>query len=391
MTTPLPIKIVALGLRGIPQIPGGIETHAAELYPRLVQLGAQVTVVGRTRYRPAGVDGSWRGVGLKWLPSPRRRGFEAGVHALIGVLYAGICRPDVVHIHAVGPSIMTPLAKLLGLRVVVTHHGEDYLREKWNAPERTALRIGERFAAQFADSLIVISSSLQRLIQSRFGREATFIPNGVTHPNGITGDRLVRKYGLTPRRYVIQVSRLVPEKRQLDLISAFAAAKLPDWKLLLVGGSQGETPYAASIRQAAAGNETIVCTGPLAASDVYELLSDAGIFVLPSSHEGLPIALLEAIGLGVPSLASDIPGNREIGLDAQSYFTVGDTNTLAAKLRDLASAPDARRAAAVRYAEICSRYDWTEIARATLALMQSTARRQTVTSLPSAQDASTVQ
>src|SRR5262249_12550010 len=89
-----------------------------------------------------------------------------------------------------------------------------------------------------------------------------------------------------------------------------------------------------------------------------------------SSHEGLPIALLEAIAHGVPSLASDIPGNREIGLDDENYFAVGDTSALALRLKELANSSAARAAAVRRYPEICSRFDWNQIALSTITVMQ---------------------
>ena len=138
------LKIIALGLRGIPHIQGGVEMHAAELYPRLVELGTDVTVIGRSSYRPHGIGSSWRGVRLCWLWSPRHGWLEAAIHTFLGVLYAAIRRPDVLHIHAIGPSLAVPLAKLVGLRVVITHHGEDYRREKWSALPRGMLRLGER-------------------------------------------------------------------------------------------------------------------------------------------------------------------------------------------------------------------------------------------------------
>ena len=217
---------MALGLRGIPNVPGGVEVHASELYPRLQALGANVTVLGRNPYRPAGSPTLWRGVRVRWLASPKLEGVEALVHTFLGVLYAAIRRPDVVHIHAVGPWLFVPLAKLLGLKVVVTHHGQDYLREKWHGPARALLRLGERLGMSFADERIVISHSIHDLASNKYHRHSTLIPNGVADLQPSQTQSLLDKYGLTRHRYVIQVSRLVPEKRQLDLITAFRAAQL---------------------------------------------------------------------------------------------------------------------------------------------------------------------
>src|SRR5450631_1220784 len=188
------ITIIALGLRGLPNVPGGVETHASELYPRLQKLGAKVTVLGRSAYQPANAPPTWQGVSLYWLPSPRIQGIEALVHTFVGVLYAAVHRPDVLHVHAVGPWLMVPLAKLLGLNVVVTHHGQDYLREKWNAPAKSLLRLGERLGMRFADERIVISNALLGLARVKYGQKATLIPNEVCNPQPRESLCLLEKY-----------------------------------------------------------------------------------------------------------------------------------------------------------------------------------------------------
>jgi glycosyltransferase involved in cell wall biosynthesis len=370
-------QIIALGLRGIPNVPGGVETHAAELYPRLCALGANVTVLGRKPYRPAGgAHTSWNGVAVRWVWAPKTAGVEALVHSVLGVLYAAVRRPDVVHIHAVGPWLVVPLAKLFRLKVVVTHHGQDYLREKWQSPARAVLRLGERLGIAFADERIVISRGLLELVRSKYQRDATLIPNGIGDVTPAEHG-LLSKHGLTPYRYIIQVSRLVPEKRQLDLIAAFNAAKLSGWKLLLVGGPQGSQHYADQVRRHCAANDDIINTGFLSAPEVRELLSRAGIFVLPSSHEGLPIALLEAMKLGTPVLASNIPANLEMGLDEASYFPLGDVAALAARLVELAAlTPEARLVIAQRLRNACTGYDWDLIAESTLKVLGRAAGRR---------------
>jgi glycosyltransferase involved in cell wall biosynthesis len=389
---PVRLKVTALGLRGIPNVPGGVEVHASELYPRLHALGAKVTVLGRSPYRSAGCPDQWRGVNIRWISSPRVQGVEALVHTFLGVLYAAVQRPDVLHIHAVGPWLWVPLAKLFGLKVVVTHHGQDYLREKWNAPARALLRFGERMGITFADERIVISYAIREAVQAKYGRGATLIPNGVGDLRRVPGRTLLDKYGLTPQRYVVQVSRLVPEKRQCDLIAAFNDVQLSGWKLLLVGGAQGSQRYAELLRKQYEGNDKIVCTGFLSPPEVQELLSHAGIFALPSSHEGLPIALLEAMKLGIPVVASNIAANLEVGLGQASYFPLGDIKALSARLREIAAATSEEREAIAKQLEVfCARYDWDVIAKATMQILEQAGRKgrahvplETIPSQPSA-------
>jgi glycosyltransferase involved in cell wall biosynthesis len=376
------LSIMALGLRGVPNVPGGIEAHAAELYPRLQALGVDVTVLGRIPHRPRNAPVQWRGIHVLWLPAPRLQGVEALLHTLMGVLYAAVRRPDVLHIHAIGPSLWVPLAKALGLKVIVTHHGQDYLREKWNKPARALLRLGERFGVKLADECIVISHEIRESVQVKFGKAAILVPNGVGDLQRAPENDLLSKYGLAPQRYVIQVSRLVPEKRQHDLIAAFNEAGLAGWKLVLVGGVQGSQRYAEKLRRLCENNAAIVCTGFLSPPAVQQLLSHAGIFALPSSHEGLPIALLEAMKMGIPVLASDIPANVEVGLDAASYFPLGDTHALSARLRELAVAtPEQRQLIAAQMAAFCGRYNWDSVATATLQIIEAVGRKRSIAAL----------
>jgi len=66
---------------------------------------------------------------------------------------------------------------------------------------------------------------------------------------------------------------------------------------------------------------------------LHSLLSCTRCFVLPSSHEGLPIALLEAMSYQLPVIVSDIPANMEIGLDEKVYFHCGNVDELTEKLQ----------------------------------------------------------
>jgi glycosyltransferase involved in cell wall biosynthesis len=105
-----------------------------------------------------------------------------------------------------------------------------------------------------------------------------------------------------------------------------------------------------------------VCTGFQSGLALRELYAHAGVFVLPSSHEGLPIALLEALSYGLPVVASGIPANREVRNSGIDFYPVGDVEALAAQLRAKGLAQrDAARDAAVRQ-EVADAYRWSAIA-----------------------------
>jgi glycosyltransferase involved in cell wall biosynthesis len=362
-----PIRVMMLGLRSFPGVQGGVETHAEHLCPLLVEKGCDVTVLVRSPYHQAGTGKEWKGVKFVKLWAPKSKTLEAIVHSFLGVLYAGFSRPDILHIQAIGPSVMTLPARLMGLRVVVTHHGPDYDRQKWGRFARFVLQLGERWGARWSSGRIVISKVIADLVRSKHGVEPELIPNGVVLPKLSDSTGTIEKFGLTRGRYVLLVSRLVPEKRHLDLIAAFQQASLPDWKLALVGGSDHPDAYQREVMKKAA-EAGVVLTGFQQGAALQELYSHAGLFVLPSSHEGLPIALLEALSYGLPVLASDIPANLEVGLPAEHYFPLGNVDALADRIRRQSSNVLTLAARESIRAWVAQRYDWQDIAEKTVRL-----------------------
>lgn len=369
-------EIFMFGFRGFPAVQGGIETHVENLAPRLVASGHRVTACLRSPYVGAECGASWKGVRLIRVWTVRNAWLEALLHSLICALVAGLRRPAVVHIHGIGPALVTPLVRLLGLRVVVTHHGPDYDREKWGAFARTALRIGEAAGTYFAHRQIAVSRTVQKLIVVKYGKSCEVIPNGVVLPDLPSQADRVRELGLEPGRYVLTVGRLVPEKRQLDLLHAFTLARPPGWKLAIVGRIDHENEYAKRIEAHAGTAQDVVIAGFRNGEELRQLYAHSGLFVLPSSHEGLPIALLEALSYGLPVLVSDIPANLEVVGDPARVFRMGNVRELAAKMAaataDRAPAGDreALRRDAVR------RYDWDDVALRTAEVYAEVARER---------------
>ena len=360
-----------LGLRGFPCVQGGVETHAEHLCPLLVELGCDVTVLTRSPYHPAEIGREWRGVKFVPLWAPKSKGLEAILHSFLGVLYAGLKRPDILHIQAIGPGIMTLPARLLGLRVVVTHHGPDYDRQKWNGFAKLVLRMGERFGMRWSNGRIVISEVIRALVRAKHGRESILIPNGVDLPEMPGSAETPAAFGLEPGKYVLLVSRLVPEKRHGDLIDAFHRAALPGWKLAIVGASDHPDAYVREVLDKASATPGVICTGLQTGVSLRELYVHAGIFVLPSSHEGLPIAMLEALSYGLPVIASDIPANLEVGLAKEHYFPLGDVAALSARLESFAARPMSMAEREARREWVSTRFDWRDVARRTMVVYQA--------------------
>lgn len=367
-------SVVMLGLRGINGPQGGVETHVGALAPLLVERGWSIDVLARQAYMPGGRQ-SFRGVGIEPIWSPRSSKFEALVHTGLGVGLAALRRPDIVHIHAVGPALLTPAARLAGLKTLVTHHGYDYDRDKWGRIAKEILRLGEKMGMHWADAAVAVAENVARDMEARYGRRVHFQPNGVFMPGGPMGSDILHQFDLQAGRYVLNVSRLVPEKRQLDLVAAYSRLVSPDFKLVLVGGADHRSDYETRLRQAATAVPGIVMTGYQKGAALNDLFAHAGLFVLPSSHEGMPIALLEGLSHGTPVLASDIAANLGVGLEARHYFPLGDIEGLAQRMAHIMSAAPLPVERMAQIEMVRHRFSWDGVADDLSALYAAMMRR----------------
>lgn len=359
------IEIVVLGTRGFPNTQGGVESHCRNLYPRLRKIGCKVIVFGRKPYIGSDVI-NCDGVRLLPLACPKNKYTEAFLHTLRGVLLARRIRPDIVHFHAIGPSLFVPLARLLGMKVAMTHHGLDYRRAKWGWLAKAVLKLGERLGCKYANQIIAISAGIKTQVKEKFDRETHLIPNGIEILERARKMAYIESLGLTPGRYILSVARFVPEKGLHHLISAFSSLQT-NWKLVITGDADHETPYSRRLKSQAANNSKVVLTSFIQGDALNEIYSHAGLFVLPSYHEGLPIAVLEALSYGLSVLVSDIAPNREVGLDENRYFPVGNEEALAKKLDQwIKKGPLSREEQTKQIEMVRQKYNWDNVAEQVL-------------------------
>ena len=359
------IKIAVVGTRGFPDIQGGVESHCENLYTELAKGDCDITVFARAPYTP---PDSYNYNGIKLIPvtCPQNKFLEAIVHTFKSVIKARKLKPDILHIHAVGPSLFAPFARMLGMKVVVTNHGPDYERKKWPLPAKTFLKFCERMGIRYANEVITISKNIAGDIKKKYGRECTVLPNGVNIPQLSESDEILKKIGAQKKRYILSVGRFVPEKGFDDLIAAFNQGSFEPWKLLLVGDADHEDKYSLDLKKKASENHNIILTGFLKGQPLHELYTHAGLFVLPSYYEGLPIVLLEAMSYRLSCIVSDIPANRNIDLDEDRFFKTGDVTLLRGKIDKYVNEPWGEDAIRDQIDLISTKYNWSMVAEETM-------------------------
>lgn len=276
-----------------------------------------------------------------------------------GVLAARLRRAGITHVHAhfanVAANVARLAARLTGGTWSLTIHGH--------------ADFGDPTTSRLADK---IASAAFTVCVSDFGRAQAMLQTDPVH-----WPRLHRVYcGIDTIRFqpppqgdtqespplrLLTVARLSPEKGLTVLLDALAAARAAgtDVILTLVGdgplrGSLGEQARRLGL------TEPVTFAGPVGQDRISDFYHRADVFVLPSFSEGLPVVLMEAMASGLPVIASRITGIPELVRDGLDGLLVppGNTDELAAAIRNLAADPKRRRAfAASARDRVCTAFD----------------------------------
>jgi len=229
-------------------------------------------------------------------------------------------RPDVLHTHNPKPGLYgRVLGRMAGVpRVVHTTHGL-YASPNDRRLRRVAIYGFEAIASRFSHVELVQNPedyALMRRLRIAPRRKLRLLGNGVDlerfHPaDEATRSTIRAELGLSADDIVVGlVARLVEEKGVPELIEAMELLG-PPFRLLLVGPRDTEKPDAVGDglldRARAAG---ALLTGHRA--DVHRMYAAMDVFCLPSHREGFPRAAMEAAASGLPVVATDIRGCRQV-------------------------------------------------------------------------------
>jgi glycosyltransferase involved in cell wall biosynthesis len=321
--------------------PSGMGAHMLDLAQQYVQAGAQVTVMVWPTEPGQRMLAGARSVGARAfaMPHPRDPSFAPAIHAFLRARPA-----DVFHLH-VGTGRENfdgaRVARDAGVGAVVQTQHLPWLL---TSPGK---RIPFFAGIEQVDRIIAVSVG-QRETYERIGvppERMRTVPNGVrergTGPGRETARRLL---GLGHDQPVVMtVGRLTVMKGQRHLIDCVPGlvARFPDVRVVLVG--DGHLRADLTAQAAALGvSDAVVFAGHR--TDARQLLDAADVFVLPSRHEGMPLAAMEAMDAGLPVVGTRVIGTAEVVSDGETGLLVapGDDADLGGALADLLAEPERR-------------------------------------------------
>jgi glycosyltransferase involved in cell wall biosynthesis len=216
---------------------------------------------------------------------------------------------DIVHCHNPGTLFYGCISgKLAGTKKIInTEHG---FVDKYSKKSL----IKDYFLLSLASKTTVVSESIKQELINRHkinSSKINIVKNGIYKKKSFKSrSEVLSLLGLNDNHFYIGVvARLTPIKNHKLLIDAFVllSSKYPNLRLLIIGGGETENEiklYSNLVK------DKVYFLGPR--DDVFDILQVIDIFVLPSNSEGLSLAIMEAMSAGLPIVATDVGGNREL-------------------------------------------------------------------------------
>jgi glycosyltransferase involved in cell wall biosynthesis len=311
---------LTLVTRRYPPLIGGAEKVFSYLAAALAAEGAEVTVLTaqspgspspeETGSTPVSSSSAQAGLTVVRLPTSSLR-FAGTLLYMAGLRrWFARHRTDLAYVSMLKHDayVTVGAGRRLGFPVVLRPEGAgatgDLAWQRWGRFGRT---IGRR--CHEADAVVSISSAITEELH-RDGYDPARIheiPNGVPMPDPVWQPR--SDWRSSP--VAVFVGRLAPEKGLATLVQAWPLVlqEHPHARLVLVGEGPERSALGAQVARL---NLERSITLPGASNDPNARLRQADLFVLPSREEGMSIALLEAMALGIPVVATSIPGNRRL-------------------------------------------------------------------------------
>lgn len=245
-------------------------------------------------------------VTTKAIPTIRQRHLSSIVYGFQASILASQDTSEIVWYHAIGSSIFYWIPKLFGKKVIVTFHGLDWQRRKWNFFEKKILFFFTKMILKLSDQITTVSEREKAELEKLTSKKIHLLQPGFFDysTKQLTNNKL-QQLQLEKARYFLFLGRLVPEKRVEWLINAVNDLSFPDMKLVIAGDEAFTSSYKKSLLLLSKKNPSIHFVGYIFGDEKLSLIKNARALIQPSEHEGNSISVIEALSLNTPVLIAE--------------------------------------------------------------------------------------
>lgn len=304
-------KIAIVGSAGVPAKYGGLEMLTQQLIPHLND-SYQLTVYCSAPYyssndkRPS----EWEKARLVYLPF-LPTGIQGRIYRGLSILHA-CWTQDLILLLGVRGSIFLSLIKLITRTKILLHVDElRWKKEKSGSIIRKIVQTTqERIGIQLAQQIVTNNQAIASYLEEEYQVTSKVIPLAGTHAKKISlSSEIKEKHPFLSKRYALSVSRIAPYNHTDMILQAFA--RYPKYELVIIG-DWTQTSYSRKLKIDYEGYENIHMLNPIYDAGLFgQIRSQAHVFIHSQQVGGTPLALVEAMNLGLPTLAFDEKYNRE--------------------------------------------------------------------------------
>lgn len=313
------MKVAIIGTVGVPANYGGFETLVENILGDNCSREISYCVYCSSKSYPEKKK-SYKGAKLVYVPLDAN-GMQSIIYDVVSLIHAAF-HADVLLVLGVSGCIFLPLLRIFyQKKLIVNIDGLEHRREKWGRIARRFLKLSERMAIKYADTIIADNKGIQDYVREEYGKEAELIAYGGDHVCCEVKEEketeVLKEYHLEKKGYSLALCRVEPENNVEMILKAFAGTS----EYLVFIGNWNNSEFGRRMKNIYDRVKTIRLIDPIYDIKILNVLrSNCKFYLHGHSAGGTNPSLVEAMYFGRPVLAFDVVYNRETTENRATYF-----------------------------------------------------------------------
>lgn len=328
------MKIAFIGGRTFHH-PDGIATFMKNLATELVKMGHEPIVYCESDHNGEEWVNGFKVIHQKSTKSVAFNKMGLGVKSTFNAIFKqkGV---ELVHYNCGGPAYFASMwASLFGKKVVLQLHGLEFKRTKYSPFWQNVSKFYFTSYIIRHKNITACSAEQVEYLKEHYNKTSKVITGAVNLPSNAQKSDILERFGIKTNNYILYMGRLVQDKNPDYLIKGFMASNYDNKQLVICGCAAPGSTYEKRLHQLAKDCPNVVFTGAIFDADKDVILRNAWAYCLPSTLEGLPISMLEAMSYGKICIASDIRANKEALGDGGIWVRKENAEDITNTLNDL--------------------------------------------------------